>query len=179
MSIPQNPSELFTPFLPSTYNLPEEDDRIKSYLTDNLNIISDVVNDKKIGTYAQSNESFNGEKWYYKIPQTVRTGFQTIAYIPSFPNVGTLILTLSSIPKFPIIDILPQFVATHVWGSASKPCTNPDNTVNGTGDYFSFFSEGNSKISFTMSNKRIVITTTTDMTAYSGFIVVEYIRNGV
>lgn len=174
-----NPSELFTPFLASTYNLPEEEDRVKNYLSDNLNIFSDVINDKKIGIYALANENFNGEKWFYGSISAVRTGFQTIAYIPSFPNAGIMTLTLTSDPQFPIQDILPRFVVTNVWGSASKPCTSPDNTVNGTGDYFSFYSQGNSNISFTMSNKKIVITTTVDMRAYSGFIVIEYLRNGV
>ena len=71
-----------------------------------------------------------------------------------------------------------EFVVTQVYGSASKPPTDPDNTTAGTGDYFSFYSQGDARISFTMSNKEIVITTTTDMTAYSGFIVITYIREG-
>src|SRR5574338_378915 len=76
---------------------------------------------------------------------------------------------------FPPPDINPQFVVTNIWGSASKPCSA---VGAGDGDYFSFYSEGNSKITFTMSDTQIVITTTMDMTAYSGFIIIEYVRDG-
>jgi len=66
----------------------------------------------------------------------------------------------------------------HTWGTASRPATEPDTTVNGTADYFSFSNEGDSRISYTFSNKQIVITTTTDLSAYYGFIVAEYIKAG-
>lgn len=176
MTIPINPQAPFTPFLPTTYNIPEEDDRGKAFLQDQLAQHSDVINDKKIGTYLQAAEILNGEKWFYNSTRITRNGYQAIAYIPSFPNAGVLNLTLTSTPRFPITDINPQFVITHVWGSASLPCTS---VGAGDGDYFSFMNEGNSQISFTMSDIQIVITTTVDLTAYSGFIVVEYLRNGI
>jgi hypothetical protein len=171
-----NPMELFSPFLATTYNIPEEEDRHKVFLVDRFSTFADVINDKKIGVYTQTAENFNGEKWFYKTTQVTRNGYQTIAFIPSLPNTGTLTLTLSSNPAFPIQDVDPNFVVTQVWGSASKPCSK---TGAGDGDYFSFFSQGNSKISFTMSDIQIVITTTTNLSAYSGFIVIQYLRNGV
>lgn len=176
MSTPSNPSELFSPFLPATFSVPEEQDRLRTFLVDTLSDVSDVVNDKKIGTYLQSAEAFNGNKFWYKTTRITRNGYQALAYIPSFPNNGILTLTLTSDPAFPIPNVNPEFVVTHAWGSASKPCTA---TGAGDGDYFSFMSEGNSRISFTMSDVSITITTTTDMTAYSGFIIIEYLRNGV
>ena len=96
-----------------------------------------------------------------------------MAYIPSFPNAGMMTLTLTSDPRFPINDINAEFVVTKTWGDASRPPTTP-----GTGDYFSFFSEGDSRITYTMSDNQIIITTTTNMTAYSGFIVIEFLRRG-
>ena len=184
MSTPSNPqettpSELFSPFLPTTYNIPKEEDRLNTFLLDNFSQMSDVINDKKIGIMIQAAENFSGGKWWYKTTQKTRNEYQTIAYIPSFPNSGVLILTINTTPQFPIKDINPEFVVTQVWGSASKPPTDPDNTTAGTGDYFSFYSQGDARISFTMSNKQIVITTTVDLTAYSGFIVITYIREGV
>jgi hypothetical protein len=176
MTTPTNPIELFTPFLPSTFNVPEEPDRLNTYLGEKLSAFSDVINDKKIGAYTQAAESLNGEKWAYSITTKVRNGYQAIAYIPSFPNNSTLTLTTTSTPAYPISNINPQFVVTNVWGSASKPCTA---VGAGNGDYFSFYSQGNAKISFTMSDTQIVITTTTDLSGYSGFIVVEYLRDGV
>ena len=173
-----NPSELFSPFLPTTYNIPKEEDRLNTFLLDSFSQFCDIINDKKIGVYVQETENFNGEKWWYLTPEITRNGYQTIAYIASFPNTGVLTLTLDSSPAFPIQDINTEFVVTQVYGSASKPPTDPDNTTAGTGDYFSFYSQGDARISFTMSNKEIVITTTTDMTAYSGFIVITYIREG-
>lgn len=178
MTAPSNPSELFSPFLPTTYNIPEEEDRVDVFLQDTFAQVSDVVNDKTIGTFVQSAQNFSGEKWWYKNPKITRNGYQVISWIESFPNAGTMTLDAESDPPYPILDVQPEFVVTHVWGSASLPCDSPDNTVAGTGDYFSFYGEGNSKINFTMSNKQIVITTTVDMSGYSGFIVIQYLRNG-
>lgn len=169
------PIEPFSPFLPTTYNIPEEKDRLDSFLNEELSRFSDVINDKKIGLYIQAAEALNGEKWVYNVNK-VRNGYQSMAYISSYPNNSTLTLTLTSNPAFPITNINPQFVISEVRGTASKPCSS---TGAGDGDYFSFFGSGNAKISFTMSDTTIVITTTVDMRAYSGFIIIEYIRDGV
>ena len=170
MTTPTNPIELFTPFLPTTYNVPENDERLAVFLVDKLSNFADVINEKRIGSFSQDSENFNGEKWIYDTTRKVRTGYQAVKRILSFPNNTTIVVSM------PINDINPQFVISQVWGSASKPCT----AVNaGDGDYFSFFSEGNSKISFTMSDTTITIITTTDLSAYSGFIVIQYIRDGV
>lgn len=174
-----NPMELFTPFLDTTYNIPEEDDRVKTYLGDNFSKFADVINDKRIGLFVQASENLNGEKWFYISPKITRNGYQAIVHIPSYPNAGTMTFSINSLDPnllYPIKDVNPEFVVTQVWGSASRPCT----TVGANdGDYFSFFSEGNSNISFTMSDTEIIVTTTSDMTAYSGFIIVQYLRNGV
>ena len=167
MTTPTNPSELFTPFLPSTYNIPEEEDRLKIFLVDNFSDFADVINDKKIGTYVQDAESFNGDKFFYDTTKKLRNGYQAIARFKSFVS--------GSFPM-PIQDINPQWVISQVWGSASKPCTA---VGAGNGDYFSFYGEGNSKIQFTVSDTTIVITTAVDMSMYSGFIIFEYIRDGL
>lgn len=173
---PTNPSELFSPFLPTTYNIPEEEDRLNTFLVDRFSGFADVINDKKIGLYVQNAENFNGEKWFYKTTQITRNGYQTIAYIPSLPNNTTLTLTTSSNPAFPLLNVNPQFVVTNVFGSASKPCSA---TGAGDGNYFSFMSQGDGRITFTMSDTQIVIVTTTDLSGYIGFIVIEYLRNGI
>lgn len=173
---PTNPSELFTPFLPTTYNIPAEQDTMRMFLNQHFANSADVINDKRIGNFVQQSENFNGEHWIYNTTKIIRDGYQSISYIPSFPNTSTLTLTINSVPGYPIPNVNPQFVVTQVWGSASRPCTA---TGAGDGDYFSFYSEGNSKIRFTMSDTTIVITTTANMTAYSGFIVVQYLRRGV
>jgi hypothetical protein len=176
MTIPLNPQEPFTPFLPTTYNIPEEDDRGKTFLQDQLAQFADVINDKKIGTYLQAAETLNGEKWFYNTTRITRNGYQAIAYIPSFPNSGTLTLTSTTMPQYPITDINDQFVVTHVWGSASLPCSS---VGAGDGNYFSFMNQGDSRVTFTMSDTQIVITTTVNLSSYSGFIVVEFLRNGI
>jgi len=178
VTIPTNPSELFTPFLPSTYNIPEEEDRLKSFLVDGFSGFSDVINDKKIGTYLSSRETFGGHKIWYANTKITRNGFQTFVYIKSLPNTATQIITVTSSPEYPIQNVNSQLLMWHTWGTASRPATDPDNTVNGTADYFSFSNEGDSRISYTFSNKQIVITTTTDLSAYYGFIVAEYIKAG-
>jgi hypothetical protein len=175
MTTPGNPIQPFSPFLPSTYNFPQDEDRHKVFLTETFNQISDVVNDKKIGAYTQVAENQNGNKFFYDTTKRVRNGFQTLARIPSFPNSGTLTLTVKTMPQYPLTDVNPQFVVSHVWGSASKPCS----AVNaGDGDYFSFMNQGDSRISFILSDTQIIITTTTDLSGYSGFIFIEYIRDG-
>lgn len=167
MTTPTTPQELFTPFLPSTYNIPEEDDRLKNFLVDKFSGFSDVINDKKIGIYVQSAENFNGNKFWYDTTQKTRNGYQAIARFKSF---------VSGSYPMPIPDVNPQFVISHVWGSASKPCTA---VGSGDGDYFSFMAKGDSRISFTMSDTTIVITATGPMASYQGFIVIEYIRDGI
>jgi len=172
---PQNPSEPFTPFLPSSYNVPEEDDRLNTFLVDRFTVFSDVINDKKIGVIAQDVENFSGEKFFYLTTQKTRNGYQTMVYIPSWISMTLTLDSLTS-PKFPIQDIDEEFVVTQVWGSASLP---PTNIGAGDGDYFSFFGEGNTRIQFTMSDIQIIITTDGTTASYSGFIFINYIRQGV
>lgn len=168
MTIPTNPQAPFSPFLPTTVNFPEEEDRLRVFLINLFANYADVINDKKIGMYSQSAENQNGNKFFYDTTKKTRNGYEWLSRVVQYPNAG-------SITVFPPNDINPQFVVTNVWGSASKPCTS---VGAGDGDYFSFYSEGNSKVTFTMSDTQIVITTTVDMTAYSGFIIIEYVRNG-
>ena len=165
---PTNPSNLFTPYLPATYNIPEEDDRQRVFLNDKLSAISDVVNDKKIGAYTESTESFNGEKWSYFSTKKVRNGYQSISFIKNLPNSGVV-----TIPN--PVSVNPQWVITHTWGSASKPCSA---TLAGDGDYFSFFNKGNPDITYVLTDTTITITTTIDLSLYSAFIVIEYLRDG-
>lgn len=164
--IPTTPQNDFTPFLPTTYDFPKDEALIAEFITENLANFADVVNDKKIGAYTQSSESQNGCKWAYDSTKKIRNGFQAIARVTSF--------TSQTIPM-PIGNINPQFIISLAYGSASKPCSA---VGAGDGDYFSFFSRGNANISFTMSDTQIVITTTIDLSAYSGFFVIEYIRDG-
>lgn len=168
MTTPTNPINLFTPFLGSTFNVPEEDDRLKEWLGSQLSQFSDVVNDKVIGNFVQDAENFNGHKFFYDTTKKVRNGFRFILRVTSYPNSGVLILPLP-------IPVNPQFVVSQVWGSASKPCSS---TGVGDGEYFSFYSEGNSRITFVMTDLDVTITTTTNMTAYSGFILIDYIKDG-
>ncbi len=167
MTTPTNPIEPFTPFLPSTFNIPEEEDRLKTWLGEKFSQVSDVVNDKKIGAYTQDAESLNGEKWSYDTTKKIRNGYQAVARIKSF--------TSQTIP-LPIQDVNPQFVISLVYGSASLPCTSVGAN---DGDYFSFMAMGDSRISFSMSDTQIIITTDGLRAAYSGFIVIEYIRDGI
>jgi len=176
MTIPTNPSELFSPFLPTTYNIPEEEDRVKTFLLDNFSIISDIVNDKKIGVISQSSENFSGGKFFYRSTRITRNEYQVLAYIPSFPNSGVLVLTVNSDPAFPLQNVNTEFVVTNLYGTASKP---PSSQGAGDGDFIGFMNEGNSNISFVMTDTTITITTTIDMTAYSGFIIINYVRNGL
>ena|ERR1700679_300181 len=172
---PTNPSNLFSPFLPATFNIPEEEDRFRVFLNDKLSAISDVVNDKTIGLYIQQTESFNGEKFFYITTTDIRNGYTVIAYIPSYPNTGTLVLTGSSTPMFPLTNINSQFVITDLYGTASLP---PTAVGAGNGNFIKFNNQGDSRISFTMTDTTITITTTTNLSAYSGFIVIKYLRDG-
>jgi hypothetical protein len=171
---PTNPSELFTPFLGTTINVPEDKERLNTFLNDEFARFADVINQKTIGVITPS-ENFNGESWSYISTRKVRNGFQVIAYIPSLPNAGATTLTLTSNPAFPIAGIDSNFVVTQVYGSASKSCS-----AIGVGDgvYFSFMSQGDTRISFTMSDIQIVVTTTVDLRAYSCFLVINYLRDG-
>lgn len=166
MTTPNNPMEPFSPFLPTTYNFPEEDDRLRTFLIDNFSNISDVVNDKVIGAFTQDTEVTTGTKWSYDTTKKSRPGSRAMARITSFVT--------ESIP-LPIPNVNSQFIVSLVYGSASKPCSA---IGAGDGDYFSFMSEGNSNIQFTMSDTTINITATAPMVDYQGFIVIEYVKDG-
>jgi len=181
MTTPSNPADPFSPFLPSTYNIPEDDDRHDVFLQDVFSLHADVINDKSIGTMVQGNPNFAGGKWWYKDPKITRNEYQVFAYIPSYPAIGVLTLTLTDEDPnkvFPIAGIDPEFVITLSYGTASKPCSA---VGAGDGDYFTFMNQGDSRVSWTMSDTTITITVTgvVDMSAYSGFIVIKFLRNGV
>jgi hypothetical protein len=169
MTAPQEPtlpSELFTPFLPATYSVPEEPDKVKTFLVDTFSNITDVLNDKKIGTYTQDTENFNGEVWGYDTTKKTRNGYQIIKRFTSFVS-GTY--------DMPLSDVNPQWRATLIYGTASKPCS----AVNaGDGDFFSFMAQGDTRISFTMSDTKITITATAPMANYDGYIIINYLRDG-
>ncbi len=167
MTIPTNPSNLFSPFLPSTYNVPEEEDRRLEWLGATLSEVSDVVNDKVIGMFVENAENFNGHKVFFDSTKKLRNGYRFLLRIKSYPNTGPLVIPL------PII-FTDQFSVIQVWGSASKPPTATPNS----GEYFSFYSEGNSRITFIMTERQVTITTTADMTLFSGIIVVDYLKDG-
>ena len=166
--IPSNPIEPFSPFLPSTYNIPEAEDRLDVFLVDNLSTMSDVINDKKIGAYTQDVTSQNGNKFSYDTTSKVRSGSQYMARIKSYPANGTITVK-------PPPNINPQFMLFQAWGSASKP---PSALGAGDGDFFSFYGTGNPKITFTFSDTAIVVTTIALGSGYSGFIVVDFIPDG-
>ncbi len=174
-------SELFTPFLPSTYNTPSPDDpkALQEFLGSTLSDFSDVVNDKKIGQYLEGTSVQNGEDWWYKNTKINRNGFQAMAFVQSLPGPATtpvanqLILTLNSDPRFPIENINTEFVITSTWGDASRTPTSP-----GNGDYFSFMNRGDPRITYDVSDNSLTITTTVDLSAYSAFFVIEFLRRG-
>lgn len=168
MTAPTNPNDhnLFSPFLEATFSIPVEQDRMSAYLNDKLSDITDVVNDKLIGSFTQNVQNFSGGKWIYDTTRKVRNGYQTIFRVTSFvPQVITI--------PFPIN---PQFIISEVFGSASKPCSA---VGAGDGDYFSFMAQGDARIQFTMSDTQITITTNGTTAAYQGFIVLFYIHDGI
>lgn len=159
-----NPQELFTPFLSTTFNIPEPE-RIPSFLNEQFANISDVVNQKKIGVYGPY-ENFNGELWYYKTTSIERNGYQAILYLPSLVS-GTYPLPIQSIDQ--------NFVITHLWGSCSKPPSAPGAV---DGNYASFMTQGNPNVTFTMSNVDIEVIANPGLSGFSAFFVIEYLRAG-
>lgn len=171
-----NPKELFTPFLATSIYVEADPDKIKDFLVDIIPNFADTINDKHIGLYLQTAEVQNGNKFFYGTTQLTRNGYQALAYIPSLPNAGVLVLTAESDPRYPLENVNPELVITNMWGTASKGCTA---TGAGDGDYFTFMNDGNPKITFTMSDTTLTITTTVDLSSYVGLIVIEYVRNGL
>ena len=167
MTTPTNPISNFTPFLPSTFNVPEEEDRIRSYIGEKFSQVSDVVNDKMIGAFTQNTENYSGAKFAYDTTTKIRNGFQAIARIKSFIP--------QTIP-LPIMDVNPQLIMSHVYGTASLPCSA---VGAGDGDYFSFFCEGSPRVQFSVSDTQIIITTNGTTANYQGFIILSYVRDGI
>ena len=167
MTIQTNPQSTFSPFLPATFTVPEDEDRLRTFLVDNLSAISDVVNDKKIGVFVDTVSIENGNKFSYDTTKRTRSGYQYLARIVSYPANGVIVL-----PPPPLFN--NQCIVFQVWGSASKPFTTA-----GTGDYFSFYGEGNSKITFTFTDTAITVTTVGLGAGYTGFIIVDYIVDGI
>jgi hypothetical protein len=167
MTSTPNPNELFTPFLPTTYNIPEDYERLQIFLDDNLSDISNVVNDKMIGAFTQDVENFSGAKFSYDTPKKIRNGYQSIVRITSFiPQTIPLLIK----------NINSQFVMSLVYGTANLPCTKVGAN---DGIYFSFFSQGDARIQFTVSDTQIIITTNGTTASYQGFIILNYVRDGI
>lgn len=162
-----NPINPFSPFLPTTYDFPKEEDVISYFVTDNLARFADVINAKTIGAFTENSENFNGEKWIYTTPKKIRNGYQAIARIASF---------ISQTISLPVIDVNSQWIISLVYGSASLPCSA---VGAGDGRYFSFMPQGDARIQFVVTDTEIIITTNGTTAAYQGFIVVQYIRDGI
>ena len=92
-------------------------------------------------------------------------------YTDSLPNTTTVTLNIPG--DVPIQNLNSNFLMTLCYGTASLPQTSTP----GTGDYFSFMAQGDSRISFTVSDTTFTITTTTDLSSYKGVFVFEYIKN--
>ena len=133
MTTPTNPQENFTPFLPTTVNFPEEQDRLKVFLVDLFSKYADVINDKKIGVYVEETPVLNGNKHWYANTKITRNGYQSFVFINGLPNTGVLVIDANSDPAFPIDDIQPEFLMWHLWGTASKP---PSAFNAGDADFF-------------------------------------------
>lgn len=170
MTNPNNPAESFTPYLPTTFNIPEEQDRIRTFLYDRFAHMSDVINDKVIGAFTQDTEAINGQKWSYDTTKKSRAGYQALARVVAYPDTDVLM-----IPN-PIPNVNQQLVITQVYGSASLPMTPG---VPGSGEYFTFAPMGDPRVSFTLTDTTITITTTVDLSGYTGFIIISYIKDGV
>ena len=175
MTIPINPQNDFTPFLATTFNIPEEKDTLDNFLQDQFARHADVINDKKIGVYVEETSVLNGNKHWYANTKITRNGYQSFVFINKLPNAGVLVLTAATNPAYPINNVQPQFLMWHVWGTASKP---PTTQGAGDGDFFSFMAQGDPRITFVFTDTTITITTTIDLSAYYGFIVCEFIRAG-
>ena len=162
-----NPNSRASPFLPTTFDYPKEDAGIGYFITDNLSRFADIINDKTIGSFTDQTESFNGEKWAYDTTRKVRNGFTSIYRITSFVPQTLAI---------PIVNVGPQLVMTMAYGTASLPCS-----AIGAGDgvYFSFFSQGDARIQFQLSDTTLTITTNGTTASYQGYIVLRYLRDGI
>ena len=162
-------SELYTPFLPTTQNIPEGEESQKFFFNDQFASMADAINTKTIGIYSAA-EQQNGEQWLYgntkAMVQRVRNGLQTILFIPS--------LVSESIPN-PVQNIDQNFIMTEVFATATLPATAKGA---GDGNYFTFNCQGDSRVSFTVSDTTIAITTNGTLAGYQAFIVQKYIKSG-
>jgi len=175
MTIPTNPMEPFSPFLATTFNIPIDEDTFNNFLQDEFSRHADVINDKKIGTYIEETPTLNGNKHWYANTKVTRNGYQSFVFINGLPNTGVLVINAATTPAYPINDVQPEFLMWHLWGTASKP---PTAQGAGDGDFFSFFNQGDPRITFVFTDTTITITTTIDLSAYYCFIVCEFIRAG-
>lgn len=159
--------EPFSPFLPTTQNIPEDEQSFRYFLNNQFSKISDVINDKTIGIFSTA-EQQNGEKWFYGNTSAqvkkVRNGLQIIVFIPN--------LTTQSIAN-PIDNVNNDFVMTFAYATASKLKT--DTTP---GDYFSFLGNGDTRAKLTISDTIITIATDGSLASYQAFIVMQYIKSG-
>ncbi len=157
----------FSPFLPTTQNIPQEEESFNYFLNDQFARLADVINDKTIGIFSTS-EQQNGEKWLYGSTtvqvKKIRNGLQTIIFIPS--------LITESIPN-PVQNIDDNFIMTFAYGTASRLKTS---TV--TGSYFSFMGDGDSRVQLDITDTFVNIATNGTVSAYQAFIVMEYIKSG-
>lgn len=162
--------ESTTPFISPNVQVPIEEDRRRVFLIDTFTSVIDSLNAKEIGIYYPQ-EVLNGEEWFMpNNPKKQRDGYRTVVPFPALPNITTLTLP----HNIPNIEI--GFTITHLYCTASNFATNPGAPRVNRGDYFQIAGDGDSRLKLYMDNVNVYLTSTIDLSAYTGIVVIEYVK---
>jgi hypothetical protein len=145
-------------FLPTEFVLPLKWEDARQIFVDRETHTADVINNTESGFY-DSLEVLNGQQFFSSINyQQPRLAFRKIIDLGSLPNTGTLSIAHG---------ITGITVMTRIYGAATSATSYIP---------MPYFGLGNG-IELQMDLTNIIVTTYSNRSAYTGLVVVEYLKN--
>lgn len=152
-------------FVPVYDVAPEEPDKLREFLVEQLKRISNAVNEREVGQY-QDVELLAGKQFIpgSNNPQLNRQVLRKVIDCGTLPNTGS-----STVPHE--ISFTTNFTLIHLYGSATDPTALTAVPL----PYAS--NTASSDIELSMNATNIVITTAADYSSYTRtYVVCEYIQ---
>ena len=157
-------------FIPTSIILSDDWSEAQLVLTDYLKKSAEAINAREIAQYQDANvsggnnisETVTGQAWYtVGDANKFRYGSRTVVIMGALANAGATTVAHG-------ISVTSSTVFTHIWGVANNPGTLSYPLPN----------SGASEVSVEVNGTNVIVTTTTDLTAFTDcFVVLEWIES--
>lgn len=162
------PAETQGPFVPPNIIIPDDWKEAQLALTNYLIKVAEAVNARDIGQYQDANvsggvnisDTVTGQAWYTTgDANKFRYGSRTVVKMGTLANAGATTVAHG-------IAVTSNTVFTHIWGVANNPGTLSYPLPN----------PGIDSVSVEVNATNVIVTSTTDLTAFTDcFVVLEWV----